>query len=294
MIKLEKEQTARFAARLEQETQESVMRDIAQFSEADIVDTWASEPPACAEVHAMVFNMERGVHIDEAIEFLKDNPSLQPFDLILANELDFGTARSGEKNTAEEVAKALGLSYVFGLEFIELKDAALGFHGNAVFSRWPVKWAEVLRLPEQYNWYNDRQKRIGGRCAILAKLDVHGREVGVASIHLENRTDGEGRRVQMQAVLDEGYITNVAVRPDCRKQGVAGKLLQVFLDFAQANHLAFLTLEVRASNYPAIALYGSRGFRGVGRRKNYYEHPREDAIIMTREFEQHGTENPVS
>ena len=294
MIKLEKEQTARFAARLEQETQESVMRDIAQFSEADIVDTWASEPPACAEVHAMVFNMERGVHIDEAIEFLKDNPSLQPFDLILANELDFGAARSGEKNTAEEVAKALGLSYVFGLEFIELKDAALGFHGNAVFSRWPVKWAEVLRLPEQYNWYNDRQKRIGGRCAILAKLDVHGREVGVASIHLENRTDGEGRRVQMQAVLDEGYITNVAVRPDCRKQGVAGKLLQVFLDFAQANHLAFLTLEVRASNYPAIALYGSRGFRGVGRRKNYYEHPREDAIIMTREFEQHGTKNPVS
>ena len=44
----------------------------------------------------------------------------------------------------------------------------------------------------------------------------------------------------------------------------------------------------------AIALYGSRGFRGVGRRKNYYEHPREDAIIMTREFEHHGTENPVS
>ena len=42
----------------------------------------------------------------------------------------------------------------------------------------------------------------------------------------------------LQAVLDEGYITNVAVRPDCRKQGVAGKLLQVFLDFAQANHLA--------------------------------------------------------
>ena len=93
---------------------------------------------------------------------------------------------------------------------------------------------------------------------------------------------------------DEGYITNVAVRPDCRKQGVAGKLLQVFLDFAQANHLAFLTLEVRASNYPAIALYGSRGFRGVGRRKNYYEHPREDAIIMTKEFTHHGTETPLS
>ena len=115
--------------------------------------------------------------------------------------------------------------------------------------------------------------------AFLVALDDNGKVAGYAGL---------------QAVLDEGYITNVAVRPDCRKQGVASKLLQVFLDFAQANHLAFLTLEVRASNYPAIALYGSRGFRGVGRRKNYYEHPREDAIIMTREFEQHGTENPVS
>ena len=92
------------------------------------------------------------------------------------------------------------------------------------------------------------------------------------------------RYAGLQVVLDEGYITNVAVRPECRRQGIAGKLLQVFLDFAQGNHLAFLTLEVRASNYDAIALYGSRGFRSVGRRKNYYEHPKEDAIIMTKEF----------
>ena len=88
----------------------------------------------------------------------------------------------------------------------------------------------------------------------------------------------------LQVILDEGSITNVAVRPDCRRQGIAGKLLQVFLDFARGNHLAFLTLEVRASNYDAIALYGSRGFREAGRRKNYYERPREDAIIMTKEF----------
>ncbi len=85
-------------------------------------------------------------------------------------------------------------------------------------------------------------------------------------------------------VADEGYITNVAVRPECRRAGVASQLLDVFVRFAQGNRLAFLTLEVRASNYGAIALYGSRGFRGVGRRKNYYEHPKEDAIIMTREF----------
>ena len=115
--------------------------------------------------------------------------------------------------------------------------------------------------------------------AFLVALDDAGRVVGYAGL---------------QVVLDEGYITNVAVRPECRRKGIAGKLLQVFLDFAKGNHLAFLSLEVRASNYDAIALYGSRGFRSVGRRKNYYEHPREDAIIMTKEFEHHGTETPVS
>ena len=111
--------------------------------------------------------------------------------------------------------------------------------------------------------------------AFLVALDDAGRVAGYAGL---------------QVVLDEGYITNVAVRPECRRKGIAGKLLQVFLDFAQGNQLAFLTLEVRASNYDAIALYGSRGFRSVGRRKKYYEHPKEDAIIMTKEFE-HGAEN---
>ena len=112
--------------------------------------------------------------------------------------------------------------------------------------------------------------------AFLVALDDNDKVVGYAGV---------------QIILDEGYITNVAVRPECRRQGIAAKLLQVFLDFAKANELAFLTLEVRASNYDAIALYGSRGFRSVGRRKNYYEHPKEDAFIMTLEFD-HGTENP--
>lgn len=102
--------------------------------------------------------------------------------------------------------------------------------------------------------------------AFLVALDGQGAVAGYAGL---------------QVVLDEGYILNVAVRPDCRRQGVAGRLLQVFLDFARGNRLSFLTLEVRASNYAAIALYGSRGFRGVGRRKNYYEHPKEDAVLMT-------------
>ena len=87
----------------------------------------------------------------------------------------------------------------------------------------------------------------------------------------------------LQVVLDEGYIDNVAVRPDCRRQGIASALLGAFIRFAQA-HLTFLTLEVRASNAPAIALYEAHGFVREGVRKNYYTAPREDAVIMTRRF----------
>lgn len=72
--------------------------------------------------------------------------------------------------------------------------------------------------------------------------------------------------------------------PPYRRRGVAGKLLDVFLRFARANHLAFLTLEVRPSNAAAIALYTRFGFRETGRRRNYYDLPREDALILTRTF----------
>lgn len=114
------------------------------------------------------------------------------------------------------------------------------------------------------------------------------------SEHLENEcaatlvAQGEDGTVLGYAgllvVLDEGYITNVAVRSEYRRQGIAGELLGVFRRFAEGNKLAFLTLEVRESNAAARALYAKYGYQEVGVRKNYYEHPRENAIIMTLEF----------
>lgn len=92
----------------------------------------------------------------------------------------------------------------------------------------------------------------------------------------------------LQTVLDEGYINNVAVAEAYRRQGVADELIAAFVRFGQAK-LAFLTLEVRDSNAPAIALYAKHGFAEAGRRKNYYDDPKEDAILMTRNFA-HGTE----
>ena len=203
MRKIPLEERKALGALLERQSQAEVMARIPQFGEAETGCFTAPPETAPESLGVLMFNMERGVHLAEIQDFLRDCPDIWPFDLILANELDDGCARSGNKNTARELAKASGLNYAWGLEFIELvnDENEKGFHGNAVFSRWPIRRAGVIRLPEQYNWYFDRQRRIGGRLAVFAELDVGGRPLGAVSIHLENRTHGEGRRAQMETIL---------------------------------------------------------------------------------------------
>lgn len=87
--------------------------------------------------------------------------------------------------------------------------------------------------------------------------------------------------VGCQTVLDEGYITNVAVSPDCRRQGIGRALIAELTERAKRAGLAFVTLEARESNAPAITLYEGAGFRRVGVRKNFYTAPAEDAVLMT-------------
>ena len=88
--------------------------------------------------------------------------------------------------------------------------------------------------------------------------------------------------VGMTIVLDEGYIGNVAVRPECRRQGIADRLIERLTALGRLRALSFLTLEVRTGNAAAIALYRKHGFEKCGLRKNYYSLPREDAVIMTK------------
>lgn len=97
--------------------------------------------------------------------------------------------------------------------------------------------------------------------------------------------EGEGGEllgyVGMQHVLDEGYIGNVCTAPQHRRRGVARALLAELESRSRRLGLAFLTLEARASNAAAIALYEGAGYGRVGTRPGYYQHPAEDAVIMT-------------
>ena len=85
----------------------------------------------------------------------------------------------------------------------------------------------------------------------------------------------------MHYILDEGFIANLAVHPAYRRQGIARSLLREAQEYAEAHDLARLTLEVRASNVPAIALYEGMGFTRDGIRPGFYDSPKEDAAIYS-------------
>ena len=90
--------------------------------------------------------------------------------------------------------------------------------------------------------------------------------------------------VGSQSVLGEADMMNLAVAPAFRRQGVGRKLVQTLVEQLNKNGSHILILEVRASNEPAISLYNELGFVQVGRRPNYYMHPKEDALILRKEW----------
>lgn len=85
-------------------------------------------------------------------------------------------------------------------------------------------------------------------------------------------------------ILDECYITNIAVTKDFRKSGIGSGLLDYAISYAKANSASFITLEVRESNIIAIEFYKKFGFKPQGFRKNFYENPLENGLIFTKWF----------
>ena len=91
--------------------------------------------------------------------------------------------------------------------------------------------------------------------------------------------------VGSQSVLGWADMMNLAVSPDYRRQGIGKELVLRLIEKLKENKVTCLTLEVRVSNHPAIALYESIGFATVGKRPGYYHNPKEDALILRKEWE---------
>lgn len=88
-----------------------------------------------------------------------------------------------------------------------------------------------------------------------------------------------------QTVAGETDVMNIAIHPDWRRRGIAQSLIECLVVELKNRGSEALMLEVRASNEPAIGLYEKLGFRQVGRRPNYYRNPKEDALILRKEWD---------
>ena len=109
------------------------------------------------------------------------------------------------------------------------------------------------------------------------ELLCDGKNVGFVALDEEKRVVAYGGMV---CVLDEGQITNIAVHPDFRRQGLGEMIVYALLEYGRENGISMYSLEVRQGNAPAISLYEKLGFACVGVRKNFYSEPVEDAIVM--------------
>jgi endonuclease/exonuclease/phosphatase family metal-dependent hydrolase len=139
-------------------------------------------------------------------------------DILLLSEADIGTARAGNRHTVADLARDLGMSYVFGVEFVELglgnsrererhkgETNSIGFHGNALLSRLPLRDAALIRLDDGGTWWTDAkdgQGRLGGRMAIAAKVETAIGPILAVSVHLESKTDIEDRAKQTRRLIE--------------------------------------------------------------------------------------------
>ena len=123
--------------------------------------------------------------------------------MLLAGELDIGMARSRQRNCLRDAAAALGANYVFGAEFLELglgdvherriyagQTNSVGLHGNGLLSSHRLEDPALIRLETDGDWFDGRhgERRVGGRCAVAARIRVKGRSVLMVSVHLESHS----------------------------------------------------------------------------------------------------------
>ena len=131
----------------------------------------------------------------------------------------------------------------------------------------PMAEMDILCFSAPWSEESFRKEITENRLAFYIVAEISGRMVGYAGLW---------------SIVDEGHITNVAVHPDFRRKGIGEALISVLLNHTLEKGILSHTLEVRASNDPAISLYLKFGFEPAGLRKNYYEDNGEDAIIMWR------------
>ncbi|HKR01007.1 MAG TPA: endonuclease/exonuclease/phosphatase family protein, partial [Pyrinomonadaceae bacterium] len=189
---------------------ERVLRSVVQ---EDLAPEIAGKRRRGPFIRATAWNIERGLRLDSIISVLSEHPVLKESDILLLTELDYGMARTQNRFVAREIAEGLGLNYVFapcyinlnkgsGLEVHTSGENTQALHGNALFSRYPLRRAHSLALPNGKDKMKGGEKRLGSQTAAIADVEHPAGSVRVVSLHLDAHSTQRHRHRQMQLVLD--------------------------------------------------------------------------------------------
>ena len=170
-------------------------------------------PAANDSMHAVAWNIERGMRLRGVIQCLQEHPLLANADILLLSELDCGMARTQNRFVAREIASALGMNYAFapcylaltkgaGLEKQTCGDNRESLHGNAVLSRFPMGRVHSLALPNGKDKMKGGEKRIGSQRAVIADIEHPAGLCRAVSLHLDAHSSQHHRYLQMRRVLD--------------------------------------------------------------------------------------------
>lgn len=192
----------------------------AAFSEMKCLDQieqaapLAPDPPSPSSARIVFWNAERLKYLTPSIAVLGATKA----NAYLLCELDLGMARSGNIHTTASLAQDLGAGYIFAVEFVELglgdarerhwhmgETNAGGLHGAGLMSRHVLQRPRLLRLETSGRWFDGKfgERRVGGRIAIMAELEVGGKPVLLVSVHYESHTGPEDRLAQTRLLLDD-------------------------------------------------------------------------------------------
>lgn len=191
---------------------ENLMASVVQENFAG--DLTRNSNKASSSIKATAWNIERGLRLEGIIRALGEHTSLRESDVLLLTELDYGMARTGNRFVAREIAAALKLNYVFapcylalnkgsGLESDAAGENEQSLHGNALFSRYPLREAHSIPLPNGKDKMRGKEKRLGCQRAVAAIMDHPLGSVWAVSLHLDAHSTQRHRQLQMRIVLDD-------------------------------------------------------------------------------------------
>jgi len=170
---------------------------------------WQFWPPQTIRV--VNWNIDRGLRLREIEDFLAS----QRADLVTLQEVDLNARRTRCRNIAEEIARHLGMNYVFGREFQELTQGSQespAYHGQATLSRWPLRNPRLICFRRQSGFWRPRwflpatepfQERLGGRIALTTEVSLAGEPLVVYNVHLESRGNDDLRASQLGEALKD-------------------------------------------------------------------------------------------